>query len=146
MFPPNSSNDLCILFCIYSSSTVYMLKTQGQFFKTSLMLTCMLEPEEETGSGTRPPHLIIVHCKKDAQEFGMYLEISKKADVFFPLLSHKTPCCNVSEFFLQYSQAHRSSSFRKYFLSVVSYTAKYSFHVKGNLLALWFNVFTLYTL
>ena len=34
-----------------------------------------------------------------------------------------------------------SSSFRKYFLSVVSYTAKYSLHVKGNLLALWFNLF-----
>ena len=63
------------------------------------------------------------------------MEISKKANVFFPSLSHKTPSCNVSVFFLQYSQAHRSSSFRKYFLSVVSYTDKYSFHVRGNLLA-----------
>ena len=59
-----------------------------------------------------------------------FLEISKKANVYFPSLSQKTPSCNVSVFFLQYSQAHRSSSFHKYFLSVVSYTAKYSFHVK----------------
>ena len=48
-------------------------------------------------------------------------------------------------FFLQYSQAHRSSSFHKYFLSVVSYKAKYYLHVIGNLLAPWFNVYTLYS-
>ena len=41
---------------------------------------------------------------------------------------------------------NRSSSFRKYFLSVVSYTAKDSLRVKGNLLAPWFNVHTLYML
>ena len=61
-------------------------------------------------------------------------------------LSPKTSYFNVSVYFLQYQQAHRFSSFRKYFLSLVSSTAKYSFHVKGNLLAPWFNVFTLYTL
>ena len=84
-----------------------------------------------------------VQCQaKDAQEFGIFRKISMKANVFFLSLSHKTSSFNGSVFFLRYSQAHRSFSFHKYFLSVVSFKAKY-LRVKGNLLAPWFNVYTL---
>ena len=86
-------------------------------------------------------------CFNLTQRVQVLQEISTKANVFFLSLSHKTLSFNGSVIFPQYSQARRSSSFHKYFLSVVSYKAKYSLCVnKGNLLAPWFNVSTLYTL
>ena len=79
-----------------------------------------------------------------AQELGIFSTFQRKLMYFSFHFHIKTSSFNGSVFFLQYSQAHRASSFHKYFLSVVPYLTKLKIHcmLKVNLIAPWFNAYT----
>ena len=85
-----------------------------------------------------------VHCLNYAQELGIFSTFQRKLMYFSFHFHIKTSSFNGSVFFLQYSQAHRASSFHKYFLSVVPYLTKLKIHcmLKVNLIAPWFNAYT----